>query len=219
MRWASSGRRPFSASTTGRSAATAAGSIRARAIISASTARLVSSGSRVGVRQVQHIDGVGGVGAGVGIAAEARAQLLPDLARPPVRIVLGAAEQHMFEEMRPAALVVALVQRAGVDPDPDRDLPRRQRVAPHRIAKPVGQRPEPPGRIAGDVGAAIEPVLVAPLGERGGGDEQEQKARNAARKEVMRRFLGEGMAKCRVSARSGLQLDSAGNRAEHKANK
>ncbi len=127
-----------------------------------------------GVRQVQHIDGVGRVGAGIGVAAEARAQLLPDLARAAVRIGLGAAKQHMFEEMRPAALIVRLMQRADIDADADRDLPRRQRVPAHRILKPVGQSPEPPRRIARDVRPPVQPVSVAALGQgRRRGEEEE----------------------------------------------
>ena len=100
------------------------------------------------MRKVQHIDGVGGVGPRIAVAAEARAQLLPDLPRPPVRIALRTLEQHMLDEMRPAALLVALVQRACVDPDADRDLPRRQAhcAAPHSEARWARSRTARPDR-------------------------------------------------------------------------
>src|SRR3546814_4936612 len=61
----------------------------------------------------------------------------------------------------PPPLMVLLVERAGVDPEPDRDLAGGKRVLPHRIMDAVGERAEGPGLVAWNIAAAVEPVRVA----------------------------------------------------------
>ena len=77
-----------------------------------STASGTSSGKHAGV--------VGGrldAGRGVDLAADIL-DLLGDLAGGAAR---RALEGHVLEQVRDAVLVVALVSRAGLDPDPERD--------------------------------------------------------------------------------------------------
>jgi hypothetical protein len=95
----------------------------------------------VGAGKVELVDGLGGAGRCVGVASEARSQFLPGAPSLPVGELGCAAKGHMLDEMGPALLLVLLVKRSGVDPKADRDLARRKRILPNRIAKPVWKRP------------------------------------------------------------------------------
>ena len=66
-------------------------------------------------------------GIGVDIAAHVLDRL-GDLKRVPG---LGALERHMFEEMRDAVLIGALVPPAGIDPDADRGRAQPRHVLGH----------------------------------------------------------------------------------------
>src|SRR3546814_1811104 len=82
-------------------------------------------------RQVELINRLGRRRLGVGVRAEGRAQPLPDTPRLAVGHALRATERQMLDQMREAALGFAFGQRPGVDPHPDRDLPRRHKSEEH----------------------------------------------------------------------------------------
>jgi hypothetical protein len=102
---------------------------------------------RVGLRQVEHIDGLLEFCRGIGVGAEGEADPL----EPFDELALGdmgrAVEHHMLDEMSDAALVLALVHRAGVDPQAQRSVVRRRRVAQDLVAHSVGERAGPDRRI------------------------------------------------------------------------
>src|SRR3546814_8650730 len=87
--------------------------------------------------------------------------------------------------------MVLLVERAGVDPELDRDLAGGKRVLPHRIMDAVGERAEGPGLVAWNIAAAIEPVRVAGGMDRHR-DEDEKKGEQAAVEEGHRVLASEG---------------------------
>src|SRR3546814_319978 len=146
---------------------------------------------RVGAGKVELIDGLGRAGGRIGVAAEAGAQFLPGLPRLAVAEACRAAERHVLDEVRPPPLMVLLVERAGVDPEPDRDLAGGKRVLPHRIMDAVGERAEGPGLVAWNIAAAIEPVRVAGGMDRPR-DEDEKKGEQAAVEEGHRVLASEG---------------------------
>ena len=63
----------------------------------------------------------------------------------------------MLDEMGIAALAVALVERARVNPHPQRNLTRRHAIVAHGIAQAIGQFAEGPFLVLRHVAAAIEP--------------------------------------------------------------
>ena len=91
----------------------------------------------------------------------------------------------MLDEVGEPALVVRFLERAGVDPEPQRGLARRRRIVADRVAHAVGQGAEAHVRIGGDVALRLRPGLggdrrlrVALEGERKPGGEREQGRRS-----------------------------------------
>ena len=117
---------------------------------------------RRGVGQVELVDRVGRRRLGIGVAAEGRAQPLPGRDRHGRAEILALAEAQVLHQVGEAALVVALVQRSGVDADADRDLARRHAVAAHGVAQAVVHFAEQPFLVARDVAAAIDPRHLVP---------------------------------------------------------
>ena len=163
IRWLSSGRRPFSASTTGRSASTAAGSKRALSTSSRRARRgwCRARPGRRGADRAGRRSGSSSVEALVSLPklAPSCCQISPRLAGR--RKLSVPRNSHMLDEMRPAAFADpprgARRRRSGAD----RDLAGRKRVAADRVAQAVGQGAERPCRVAGDVAAASRASRIA----------------------------------------------------------
>ncbi len=79
----------------------------------------------VGAGQVEHVHGAIKAGAGVEVATEGHADALEVRHQLPGREVLGPVEDHVFEEVGHAALVLNFVQRAGADVQLHGQLARR----------------------------------------------------------------------------------------------
>jgi hypothetical protein len=69
-------------------------------------------GVRVAARQVEHVDGLGPLGLGVGVRTEGQALALQDLDHLVGRHVGRAPERHVLEHMGEALFVVALLEGA-----------------------------------------------------------------------------------------------------------
>jgi len=118
-------------------------------------ALLERGGGRVGKFEV--IDGVVVVCEGGVIGTEADAEALEGVDQRVARMGAGAAENHVLDEMREAALVVAFVQRADGDDEPERDAVAWFGVAPDDVAEAVGQRTLNERGIGGEIGAKLGP--------------------------------------------------------------
>ena len=127
----------------------------------------------VDIGQVELVGGVRRAGLGVGVAAEGGAQPLPRGDRLGLAEILAFAKQQVFEQVRIALFEIAFVQRARIDPHPDRDLARRHPVLAHRVAQAVFHLAEQPLRIDRDIAALVKPGGLPALLQGGGfGDEQ-----------------------------------------------
>ena len=120
--------------------------------------------------QVERIGRAGGRCLGVAVAAEGDAQTLPDTLGFAIRHMARPPHGEMLHIMSISLLIRALHERSDVHPQADRNLPRRNAIAPHRIAQPVGKRTEPPCSIDRHVAIFIEPGadlrLARPLIDR-----------------------------------------------------
>src|SRR3546814_10919818 len=92
------------------------------------------------------IDGLGRCRLRVRIAAESHAETLPDALRLAIRNMFGTEKGQVLEQVGEAALLFGFEHRADVHPHPDRHLPRRHAIVAHRIAQPIRQFAELPGR-------------------------------------------------------------------------
>ena len=110
----------------------------------------------------------------------------------------------MLDQVGIAALAIGLVQRAGVDDDPDRDLAGRHAVLAHRIAHAVAQLAEVPFPVLRHVAAAVEPGRARLRrrdlhGDRRGGDQEQRckqgEAAGAAREKVHDKGIGSALLK------------------------
>ncbi len=98
-------------------------------------------------RQVELIDRGPETGERVGIGAALQAETLQLLQRFTVGEVFRAAKGHVLEQMRNALFVVVLIERAGVDPQPQRHLAGRRRVVLNLIAEAILQGADGDGGI------------------------------------------------------------------------
>ena len=124
---------------------------------------------RIRFGHIQHERRCGQRGRCIGVAAEIGAEPLPDLHRVAVRIVSGAAEHHMLDQVRPALLIGLFHQRTHRDPHPDRDRACRHGVLADGIVEAVGKRSRHPCRIGRNIAALVLPGCDRRR-RRGGGD-------------------------------------------------
>ncbi len=142
----------------------------------------------VRIGQVELIDRLGLGGGGVGVGAEGQAQALQPLDHVAFRHVLGAVEGHVFEEVGEPLLDVGLHQRAGVEPQAQRSLPRWGRVALDGVAHAVRQHAEAHIGVRRDVAPGLRPRmdggrrgLGQGCGERRGGEGEAGRQRGQGR--------------------------------------
>ena len=126
---------------------------------------LIQTG-RGGIGQINAEHGVDRGGLGVGVGAKGGAQPLPGGNGLRLAQIARFTKHEMLDQMGKARLLRALVQRADIHADADRDLPRRHAILPHRPAQPIGQCAEKPLGIARHIGPAIQP-RIALIGQRG----------------------------------------------------
>ena len=116
---------------------------------------------------------------GVGVGAEGQAEALQHAHHFAGRHPGRAAEGHVLEEMGQAALVVALVERAGADAQAQRTAAGRGGVVLDRVPHAVGKAAEADVGIGGPVTVVLRPHALAfhrlaGIGAREGGGESEE---------------------------------------------
>jgi len=123
----------------------------------------------VGLRQLEQVLRAVEAGEGVRVAAEAHAHALEELDERARRVVRAAVEGHVLEEVREAALVLALMERAGLDDQAQRGPALRLLVGIDDVADAIGQPAEARRRVGRQVAGLVGKG-------RGGGqpDRQEQ---------------------------------------------
>ena len=112
---------------------------------------------RVGLGQIELVDGLSEAGGRVGIGTEAE----PVSLEPADELAFGhvgrAVQDHMLEEVSDPALVLRLVKRAGVDPEPQRRFSRRGRIPADGVTHPVGKHAITDGGISGQIAFLVWP--------------------------------------------------------------
>ena len=149
---------------------------------------------RLVLGQIELVDGLVEFGGGVGVGAEAQAEPLEPVDELALGDVGRAVERHMLDEVGEAALVVALLERAGVDPQPERGLVRRRGVVAQRVAHAVGQGAEAHVGIGRQVAPRLRPRdgrrARAPARPRGAARRRRRAAAQAASaNRIGRRFI------------------------------
>ena len=112
----------------------------------------------IGARQVEFVDRLVEAGGGVGVRAEGQPLALEQAHHLALGHISRAIEGHMLDEMRIAALIVGLRDRAGADPQVHLGLARGRAVGADDIAHAVVERAEAVLRIDRQVGCGERPV-------------------------------------------------------------
>jgi len=112
---------------------------------------------RTRIGQIKLVDGLRRRGFGVAVAAECRAQALPDPFCLPVGDMSRAAKRQMLHEMGKSLFFLGLHQRADIDPQADRNLSRRHAVPLDRVAQAVLQFAKGPASVDRNVAILVEP--------------------------------------------------------------
>ena len=88
-------------------------------------------------------------GRGIRVGTDPQAERRQKLNDALLRKILGAFEQHVFDEVGDALLVVVFEDRTGFDDEPQFGLVRRLAVAAHVVPQPVRERTDEHFRIDG----------------------------------------------------------------------
>src|SRR5690606_9816951 len=97
-------------------------------------------------------------GRGIGVGAELKPRSLEDPDQLAFLDIRGLVEGHVLDEMGKSLLVLILMKRAGVDPEPERGRAGRGGIAPERIMHAVGKDTEADGFVRNEVARPVSPA-------------------------------------------------------------
>ncbi len=113
---------------------------------------------RIGARQIELIHRAFECRGGIGIRAKRQACALQHLDHVAIGQVRATLERHVFDKMRQAPLIIALVQRSGIDHQPHHRGARRRAVRSHDRAHAIAQLAETEPGIGCDIAMRHRPV-------------------------------------------------------------